>query len=566
MNDQNNKEKMNLCKCLNDLTASDRYPFHMPGHKRQSLNETDADSENRKRDGQIEMSAEKLLQTASRFDITEIEGFDDLHHPMGVIREEQQRAARLFGAKESYYLVNGSTAGILAAICSQTKHEEGIILARNSHRSAYHAVYLNGPKVCYLYPRQISLQELFHISTADQDKIGMSVKDTIPGPIDPQDVGRAMEESGYKVVCITSPSYEGIVSDISAIAEQVHSRGGILIVDEAHGAHLSAFQTICERYKTENRGDEAGIQENTIDEIVSSFPKSAVRSGADIVIESLHKTLPSLTQTAILHVCSDRVDLQQLKYSLDIFQTSSPSYLLMASISECVTVMEEKGTELLIRYNELLSEFYRGLAELMYLHLITPHQIKRAIAKQEGKDADEISMQYMDPSKLVIYVPQGCVKEGKPYRGPQLAAELLETYQLDMEMTAPGYVLAMTSVMDSPEGVQRLLKALFEIDGKLLMEKSTDQKTADRQTDHVTAAMSVMTIRRAMDSDLEMIPLQESVGRTAAEFVYRYPPGIPVVAPGEVITKEAVEEIVSDENAGFTLHRQGVGILVVRRG
>ncbi|MCR5339348.1 MAG: hypothetical protein K6E75_12415, partial [Lachnospiraceae bacterium] len=297
MNDQNNKEKINLSKCLNDLAASDRYPFHMPGHKRQPLNETEADPENRKTNGEKDISVEKLLQAASRYDITEIEGFDDLHHPQGVIREEQLRAARLFGAKESYYLVNGSTAGILAAICSQTKHEEGIIFARNSHRSAYHAVYLNGLKVCYLYPQQISLQDLFHISTADQDINGMHVKDTIPGPIDPQDVGRAMEESGYKVVCITSPSYEGIVSDIRAIAEQVHSRGGILIVDEAHGAHLSAFQTISERYKTKYHTDETGIQENEIVKIVSSFPKSAVRSGADIVIESLHKTLPSLTQT-----------------------------------------------------------------------------------------------------------------------------------------------------------------------------------------------------------------------------------------------------------------------------
>ncbi|MCR5338162.1 MAG: hypothetical protein K6E75_06355 [Lachnospiraceae bacterium] len=201
-------------------------------------------------------------------------------------------------------------------------------------------------------------------------------------------------------------------------------------------------------------------------------------------------------------------------------------------------------------------------------------------------------MQYMDPSKLVIYVQPGCAKDGEPYRGPQLAAELLATYHLDMEMTAPGYVLAMTSVMDRPEGLQRLLRALFEIDGKLAMKKTnliedenddfcsdkgSDQtgderkessynQNADRVTNDGKKDRGKLTIRRAMDSEAKMVPLYESTGLIAAEFVYRYPPGIPIVAPGEIITKEAVEEILSDEEAGFTLHREGEGILVVGQG
>ena len=593
---QNKENKTNLCDSLNELVASDRYPFHMPGHKRQSLKVVANSSMSHEADGQKDMSVENLLQSAARFDITEIEGFDDLHHPQGVIKEEQSMVAKFFGAKESYFLVNGSTAGILAAICSQTKQQDGIILARNSHRSAYHAVYLNGLKVRYIYPQQINLQDLFHYHRSNDDKNVRAMIDMIPGPIAPQDVAKAMDESGYKIVCLTSPTYEGIVSDIRAIADEVHSRGGILIVDEAHGAHLAAFQTICDQFIEDRNVEENDRKKKNIAEIRDSYPVSAVHSGADIVIESLHKTLPVLTQTAILHVCSDRINLQSLKYHLDIFQTSSPSYLLMASISECRKVMEEKGTELLTRYDKMLSEFYRASAELMYLHVVTPHQIARMIAKQKGENGKDLTMQYMDPSKLVIYVSPGCVKYGNPYRGPQLAKELLETYHLDMEMTAPGYVLAMTSVMDRPEGFQRLLRALSEIDGKLHKADAAvaedennelnDAKDSDqnaKKNNHTNSGYlenvtkvcvtekeikrvieNQMTIRKAMDSESEILSLQDSVGRIAAEFVYRYPPGIPIVAPGEVITAEAVEEIISDENSGFTLHREGDGILVVR--
>ena len=202
----------------------------MPGHKRQ-----------------------EVFAISFGQDITEIDGFDDLHHPEDVIRAEQERAARLFGAKDSFFLVNGSTAGILAAICSQTKYGEGIILARNSHRSAYHAVYLNGLKAWYVYPQTICLRDMFSFAATDdpgfrEGKKAIFAKDPIPGPVDPDLVGKAMDESGYKVVCITSPTYEGIVSDISAIAEEVHKRDGILIVDEAHGAHFSVFETIVKRH------------------------------------------------------------------------------------------------------------------------------------------------------------------------------------------------------------------------------------------------------------------------------------------------------------------------------
>jgi len=243
---------------------SDVYPFHMPGHKRN-----------------------KKFDEFYKMDITEIEGFDNLHHPESIILEAEQRAAHLFGAEETFFLVNGSTSGILAAISSISKEGSTVLVARNSHKSVYHGIYLNNLKVTYLIPDVI---EEFDIN----------------GGIDPEEVRICMEHNKEIAgVIITSPTYDGVVSDIRKIADIVHEYGIPLIVDEAHGAHFPLW-------------DEA--------------PESAISCGADMVIHSLHKTLPSLTQTALLHVNGNIVDRDKIRRFLGIYQSSSPSYVLMASI------------------------------------------------------------------------------------------------------------------------------------------------------------------------------------------------------------------------------------------
>ena len=232
-----------LLERLSTYAASDVYPFHMPGHKRQ-----------------VKMGITSAPNPFS-VDITEIDGFDNLHHAEDILKESMNSAAAVYGADRSWYLVNGSTCGILAAIAAAVKPGEKILMARNSHKSAYHAVILNQLEPVYLYPEEVPEFQ-------------------IPGGIEPEQVERALlEHPEIRAVFVTSPTYEGIVSDIQGIAATAHRHGAALIVDEAHGAHLPF-------------GDG------------SYFPDGALQEGADLVIQSLHKTLPSLTQTAILHLKS----------------------------------------------------------------------------------------------------------------------------------------------------------------------------------------------------------------------------------------------------------------------
>ena len=232
-----------LLERLSTYAASDAYPFHMPGHKRQ-----------------VKMGITSVPNPFS-VDITEIDGFDNLHHAEDILKESMNSAAAVYGADRSWYLVNGSTCGILAAIAAAVKPGEKILMARNSHKSAYHAVILNQLEPVYLYPEEVPEFQ-------------------IPGGIEPEQVERALlEHPEIRAVFVTSPTYEGIVSDIQGIAATAHRHGAALIVDEAHGAHLPF-------------GDG------------NYFPDGALQEGADLVIQSLHKTLPSLTQTAILHLKS----------------------------------------------------------------------------------------------------------------------------------------------------------------------------------------------------------------------------------------------------------------------
>lgn len=208
-------------------------------------------------------------------DITEIDGFDDLHHADGILEEGMARMANAVGAKKSYYIVNGSTCGILAAIYAACPQGATVAVARNTHKSVAHAIMLRGLKPTYIYPQNV-------------DNLCIS------GQIIPKDVEKAYEQSPeIAAVILTSPTYEGIVSNIRQIADVVHAHGGVLIVDEAHGAHLP--------YANHGANQEEMY-----------LPYSAVREGADIVIQSLHKTLPCLTQSAALHICSDRVSVKKL--------------------------------------------------------------------------------------------------------------------------------------------------------------------------------------------------------------------------------------------------------------
>ena len=271
---------------LIEYSKGDAYPFHMPGHKRQLEGD--------------------LLNEISRIDITEIDGFDNLHDAEGMIHDAQIRAAKLYGAEESFLLINGSTCGILSAVAACVPSGGWLMMGRNCHKAVYNAALLGGLKTVYLQPK---LKEGF--SFCD----GLHLEE-IENSINEFYNSHPTEKLG--AVILTSPTYEGILSEIREIAEFLHGRNIPLIVDEAHGAHL-------------------GLAEN--------LAQNSCRQGADLVIHSLHKTMPSMTQTALLHVNGNFVDRRRLRRYLSIYQTSSPSYVLMASIDRALTMMAENGEE-----------------------------------------------------------------------------------------------------------------------------------------------------------------------------------------------------------------------------
>ena len=493
------KEKQpGLLERLTEYAGSDAYPFHMPGHKRREIPD----------------GIPGGFPDPYGIDITEIDGFDNLHHAEGILKDAMETVAAIYGADRSWYLVNGSTCGILSAVFATTENGGKILTARNCHKAVYHAICLNRLEAEYLHPEEIT-------------------EFRINGGIRAEDVRKALEKDAMRcagnsgdvrgkitkiqAVLITSPTYEGVVSDIRAIADAAHEYGIPLIVDEAHGAHLE-YADQCH-----------------------SFPKSALEYGADIVIQSLHKTLPCFTQTAILHVKGKLVDQDRISRYLSMFQTSSPSYLFMAGMERCIRYMDGDGRNEMIRYEKRLERFMERMEGLQVLEVLD-----REICGKYRTVAG------WDPSKIVV-----STMRAEDFHGEELAETLRRKYHLEMEMTAPEYVIAMTSLMDTEEGFERLGTALLEIDGVLRrrMESGRKEKAASETPEGLESKLSHpvrrMLICEAMNADTERTALQDTVGKVSAEFVYLYPPGIPIIAPGEVFTDAIVEKIMAYKAAGL---------------
>jgi arginine/lysine/ornithine decarboxylase len=538
-----------LLEELMKYSASDAYPLHMPGHKRRI----------------------SMLEHPYAIDITEIEGFDNLHHAEGLLLEAQQRAAALYGADETFYLVNGSTCGILSAVAACVPRGGRILMARNCHKAVYHAVFLNGLRASYLYPEMDAVRgisgaiQASAVREALKEQRKTQERQENPGKqAGTHEIREAMaEQPDIAAVLVTSPTYDGVVSDIRSIAKEVHAAGAVLIVDEAHGAHFAMHPY---------------------------FPDSALACGADIVINSLHKTLPSLTQTALLHVQDDRVDRRKLRKYLGIYQTSSPSYVLMAGMDGCIDQLTEQGRELFDGFTGRLALLRKRLQQMRCLHLVE--------GAEDGLDAFAY-----DCSKVLISTERAAIS------GPELADILRREYHLEPEMAAPGYVTAILTIGDTEEGFSRLEQALLEIDERLQYDPKTavqgngctagdlekENNGRNRGSCTVgrregrnagactagnvkngagTAALyriqneEVLTIEEAESSPCEVVRLQESAGHISAEFVYLYPPGIPLLVPGERISEELLAQLAGCQTVGLELQgladHTGETISVVR--
>ena len=528
------------------------YGFHMPGHKRKV----------------------SLFDDPFGIDISEIDGFDDLHDPQGIILDEMKEAADFYGTKDTLFSVNGSSACLLAAISAAVKKGGTIILGRNCHISVFNAIYLRELQAEYIYPvckepelcaggvirpedvrvaiektaygravrdneackvgahneaeqRANSTESDAHTHTGKDE---VSLEKYASGNIGEKENACADQKTSVEtpIVMLTSPTYDGEVSDIGAIADIVHEYKGVLIVDEAHGAHLGMHDY---------------------------FPKSAIKLGADIVVQSLHKTLPSLTQTALLHNVTGRVRTSELQRFMDIYESTSPSYVLMASITGCIHFIEDRGKQLFNEYVARLKRLRAELSELLKLKII----------------------ETADRSKVLISTKDTNID------GNALYEELIYRYKIQPEAKFPEYVIMITSVADTDEGFSRLAEALREIDGKLegaavaadVKEAGDTCSEADKMQEDITYTVAAeetraccviengipqLKISQALDMPREKVRLDESVGRVCGTYVYMYPPGIPLLLPGEVISLDAVSKI--KEAAGKKISIKGAGAFI----
>lgn len=253
----------------------------------------------------------------------------------------------------------------------------------------------------------------------------------------------------------------------------------------------------------------------------------AINSEADIVIQSLHKTLPALTQTAIMHIQGDLISENKVEIALDIFETSSPSYILMSSIDECLTIIEEKGIDLFKKYEDNLKDFYTKIGKLEKLKVL-----KNYIAN---------NIKY-DSGKIVI------ITEGTNLNGKQLSDILRIKYSIEVEMANVNYIIAMTSICDCNENFERFASALIEIDEKLEYENEKKQQY------FVGIPERKMSIKETeLLEDFKFINFRQALGMVSKEYIWIYPPGIPIVAPCEIISKEVIEKLEKITNSDISV-------------
>ena len=440
-----------LADLLSEYEEKDILAFHMPGHKRRYKGKDPFFAEFYKRD------------------ITEIEGFDDLHDPSGILKELQEEAAGFMGAGDCFYLVNGSTAGVLSSICAAVPKGGRLIIQRDSHMSAYHAMMLQDITPLYVY--------------GEHDSCGICT-------------GLSVEEikaCGKADACfITSPSYEGGILDIRAIAEYVHSVGMKLIVDAAHGAHFCM----------------GGI-----------FPPNALRQGADYEIMSVHKTLAAPTQTALLGLGSG-ADRDNVAALLDIFQSSSPSYPLMSGIDESISLARGTGVKEQEDWFKLRKSIDESLRDL--------------------KSFKTGSMENADPYKLVIKM--------KGHSGGVRAAEILrERYGIEAEMAMPSYLLLILSMADTKEDYDRLIRALQE------MDKEFEAGDVSETGYEMIKPLIRLKPADAFGRGYKKLELKDAVGKISAAMLTAYPPGRALLVPGEEVTEEICLRIEALHEEGVNI-------------
>ena len=446
---------------LTDHADKHTVSFHMPGHKGSAIY---------KKFGYTEF-LEKMMDC----DITEIIGADNLFQTEGILKAAQEEYAKLYGVKRAYMLVNGTSGGVIAAIMASVPKGGKLVMARNSHKAIYNALLLADIQPVYAYPEMI-------------EEYGIS------GEITAEEITRCLDENpDASAVILPSPNYYGICSDIRKIAEIVHARGKILIVDQAHGAHLKFFS-------------DCGF---------SDMPQSAEEQGADIAVNSIHKTLASFTQSAALTFNSDLLDHYTLEDKLQMIQSTSPSYILMGSLDINADIIKNHKEEVFTAWHDALAYFYAEAENISGL----------AVIRDAKLDFTKINLD------MSAYGLSGAELE-----------HLLMEKGIYAELTTGNILMCMTGIGNTKADMEKLLEALREI--------AASHPLAEGKKQTPPAVLEARFELCAVPAKKERIPLEMGAGRICASSIIPYPPGIPFICPGERITEEVITYIAALREAG----------------
>ncbi|MCC3430419.1 MAG: aminotransferase class I/II-fold pyridoxal phosphate-dependent enzyme [Microcoleus sp. PH2017_15_JOR_U_A] len=482
----NPQQQTPLLDALRDRTNHHHSPFYAPGHKR----------------GQgISGPLVDLFGAAVfRSDLPELPELDNLFNPEGVIAEAQNLAASAFGAEHTRFLANGSTCGIMAAIVATCGPGDKIILPRNIHQSAISGLILSGAIPIFVNPEY----------NPDWD---------IANSITPEAAAAALKQHpDAKAVMVVYPTYHGVCGDLRAIAKITHQYNIPLLVDEAHGAHFNFHPDL---------------------------PEPALSAGADLTVQSIHKTLGAMTQASMLHVKGDRIDIKKLNRALQLVQSTSPSYLLLASLDAARQQIALHGKELMMQTLDLAAKARSHISQIPGLSVLEPLNTPGFVA--------------LDRTRLTVKVSDLGITG--------FAADEILHSQLAVtaELPMPQHLTFIISLGNTASDIDNLVKGFQNLTHNLGGGHGDDAGTTGGGQDaHPTRKFTLcgtgilpvlengarsllgfptpsLCPREAFFSPAETVGIDQAVDRLSAELICPYPPGIPVLMPGEIITSQALD-------------------------
>ena len=443
-------------------------PFDVPGHKRGRGNPE-----------LVELLGEKCVG----IDVNSMKPLDNLGHPISIIRDAEELAADAFGASHAFLMIGGTTSSVQTMILATCKAGDKIILPRNVHKSAINALVLCGAIPIYI---EMSVDPKIGIALGlENDRVAKAIKD----------------HPDSKAILINNPTYYGICSDLKGLTEMAHEAGMMVLVDEAHGAHLH---------------------------FTDKLPISAMDAGADMAAVSMHKSGGSLTQSSLLLI-GEQMNPEYVRQIINLTQSTSASYLLMASLDISRRNLALRGKESFEKVIELSEYARREINAIGGYYAYSKELI------------DGVSVCDFDVTKLSVYT------QGIGLTGIEVYDLLRDEYDIQIEFGDIGNILAYISIGDRIQDIERLVGALADI--KRLYSRDGKDLIAG---EYIQPEL-VLSPQEAFYSERRSLSLDESIGQVCGEFVMCYPPGIPILAPGERITREIVDYIQFAKERGCSL-------------